>query len=735
MGQMNRWFLHDLPNPDTWLQVTSPKPIVVTNRETSDALSVLKFRWNPFRRVGTFIRNTVASRGRGARASLLPPDDTHAHHAMSSNLSQKRKESERRAKSHRRAEDSTGTMSEPDMRLKSYRHSGSEEVNRKQKKSRDDDRGKQKAQDDAERLDVVYKNRRPMSTMNLEQGSSGQASSRRSSQGLDSEQRSKSSDDGLRKAAQRSRQAQRLASPGLSQVVHEVHNATSLPSDSQALRAVIAQSTVTPIAAPAAAATSNVQSRRGSDARSNHQQREWCSCMTNALDSDSESEPSSPRASSVNSGYGELKSPPSSSSMLAPRSPSQSLSPTGSHSRSHSKTPSFSSFHAFNLSSHSITRLVRPGKAKARSRPGTPTSPVTLTPTSAKLWTGTTTPTGSVGSNISSSPSTTRKGLSGILTGFWKQSRSQSHQEQPPLVGKYKEKEKFRAFTAPTTSVPSPQSDYAESPIDALQEGDLIKSVQRKAVLGASPSSTSGPGSGSGSGSAGQSRDNLLDAETYSAASASNTALDSSKTVKPKSSGKRSSKYLSPNVPVQRSSTKPFGYQSMAFKTGAGAGGDVDMVFPNMEMDMDVGSLERRTSSWDHDNREFEDFTSIHSDDYGLAVRDVDDHVVYAGAGGIANRQELEDAERKGQQRWTEELHRKRAVQQERMRSVVMGEPHSDDEASDDEYDGNEDGDSTEPVQRHRYDAHFRHSQAYVEDEEDDSEVLTFSARKKRNLS
>uniref|UniRef100_A0A0W0EUM7 Putative other/CAMKK/ELM protein kinase n=1 Tax=Moniliophthora roreri TaxID=221103 RepID=A0A0W0EUM7_MONRR len=41
----NRWFLQDLPNPSTWLEITSPNPIQVSAKETSDAMSTLRFRW------------------------------------------------------------------------------------------------------------------------------------------------------------------------------------------------------------------------------------------------------------------------------------------------------------------------------------------------------------------------------------------------------------------------------------------------------------------------------------------------------------------------------------------------------------------------------------------------------------------------------------------------------------------------------------------------------------------
>ncbi|KAL0576838.1 hypothetical protein V5O48_005135 [Marasmius crinis-equi] len=46
----NRWFLLDLPNPLTWLEITSPNPIQVSPEEASDAMSTVRFRWNRWRK-------------------------------------------------------------------------------------------------------------------------------------------------------------------------------------------------------------------------------------------------------------------------------------------------------------------------------------------------------------------------------------------------------------------------------------------------------------------------------------------------------------------------------------------------------------------------------------------------------------------------------------------------------------------------------------------------------------
>ncbi|KAK7027256.1 hypothetical protein VNI00_015345 [Paramarasmius palmivorus] len=49
----NRWFLQDLPNPSTWLEITSPNPIQVSAKEASDAMSTLRFRWAMWGKKGT----------------------------------------------------------------------------------------------------------------------------------------------------------------------------------------------------------------------------------------------------------------------------------------------------------------------------------------------------------------------------------------------------------------------------------------------------------------------------------------------------------------------------------------------------------------------------------------------------------------------------------------------------------------------------------------------------------
>ncbi|KAL0067764.1 hypothetical protein AAF712_005204 [Marasmius tenuissimus] len=59
----NRWFLLDLPNPSTWLEITSPNPIQVSPQETSDAMSTLRFRWARWGRSrgGPTVASTSAS--------------------------------------------------------------------------------------------------------------------------------------------------------------------------------------------------------------------------------------------------------------------------------------------------------------------------------------------------------------------------------------------------------------------------------------------------------------------------------------------------------------------------------------------------------------------------------------------------------------------------------------------------------------------------------------------------
>ncbi|KAF9260111.1 kinase-like protein [Marasmius fiardii PR-910] len=57
----NRWFLLDLPNPSTWLEVTSPNPIQVSQEETSGAMSKIHFRWSKAARSRTAIVTPATS--------------------------------------------------------------------------------------------------------------------------------------------------------------------------------------------------------------------------------------------------------------------------------------------------------------------------------------------------------------------------------------------------------------------------------------------------------------------------------------------------------------------------------------------------------------------------------------------------------------------------------------------------------------------------------------------------
>ncbi|KAG7089173.1 hypothetical protein E1B28_010877 [Marasmius oreades] len=65
----NRWFLLDLPNPSTWLEVTSPNPIQVSPKETSDAMSILRFHWSMGGRSSRAAVATPSTSGTGTGTS------------------------------------------------------------------------------------------------------------------------------------------------------------------------------------------------------------------------------------------------------------------------------------------------------------------------------------------------------------------------------------------------------------------------------------------------------------------------------------------------------------------------------------------------------------------------------------------------------------------------------------------------------------------------------------------
>ncbi|KAK7466240.1 hypothetical protein VKT23_004968 [Stygiomarasmius scandens] len=820
----NRWFLHDLPNPDTWLELTNPKPIDVSQEETSDAMSILKFRWNPFRRMGTFLRNTVAGRGNDQhRRSLLPPTLPSSSQASSSKLNlslglgmgssradavQKRtsraqsgrKDSGRRAKSVGRGrddDDGAGTVSEPNMRLRNYRHTHGDASSSRPHHRSSGTKEKGKQRDDG--LETARNTGRAgpgsSASTSARQKNRWSSASRHTSKGLESDQRSKSSDDGLRKAAQRrsGRQQQQQVhgqspSPGVpGQTVHQVHTASSLPTATQTLRAV-------------ASGSGTSTKRRGSDARSTSYLPSSSVSTSPTASSPYPSNPSSPHPSSTNSGYGDLQSPSSSSLLpISPSTPhSNNNSPTGTgsgvHSKSHSKTPSFSSFPTLNLSTPSI-HLPRLGKGwskKDKSRPGTPTnasspqspaSPsasMTMTPTPVRPIAGATAATATVITTTSPSPSpiscspggsSSRKsgsGLGSLLTGipYWKQLRSLS-QQGPILTGKNKG---GTSMTAPATTVSSPMGEYVQSPIGgSMDNGSAVQLVGGSRKSSGVASSSRSPSGSAYASSAQVSRDDFhddgssMDASiSFSTPDVSSMNLDmGTSTMTARSFGARSGasgsgvgssigeRYLSPTARVPGSSNSlevptisPNGYQSMTLDYANRRGGGGAQANPGLMYDVDL-VLGRRTSSWDHDHPrelEYEDFPSLHSEDDLLAGRDVDDHVVYIGAGGVANRQQLEEEEKRREQVWLEnrrrvvEAERRAREETERKEKEGQQEPRKKKKSilvqdEDDEDDYEDDGVVTAGPSRT---APPRvSSSSYVDD--DDSEVLTFSARKKKS--